>query len=94
MTQIDFEAAKEMEERYDPEIQFRPVSGAAKWLVGGLLVFLSAFHYYTAGFGILEHHWHTGVHLAFVLGLIFIVFSANRGRAGQDQNRGCCTVRR
>ena len=81
MPKIDFDAAKQMEEQYDPEIQFRSVHGPARWVVASLLIFLSFFHYYTSGFGILEHHWHTGVHLALVLGLIFIVFSANRSTA-------------
>ena len=32
------------------------------------------FHYYTAGFGLLQEITHRGVHLAFVLGLVFLVF--------------------
>lgn len=88
MTEIDFEAAKELEVRYDPEIQFRPIQGAAKWLVAGLLISISGFHYYTAGFGLLSDHWHTGIHLSFVLGLIFIVFAGNRARAGEANTPG------
>ena len=38
----------------------------------GLLILLSLFHYYTAGFGLLQEITHRGVHLAFVLGLIFL----------------------
>ena len=34
---------------------------------------LSAFYYCTAGFGLLQEVTHRGVHLAFVLGLIFLV---------------------
>ena len=76
MAQIDFEKARELEERYDPEIQFRDTWGLVRWIVVGLLFTLSVFHYYTSGFGVLEVHWHTGIHLTFVLGLIFIVFPA------------------
>lgn len=72
------EELEELEERYDPEMQFRFTSGVAKWLVVALLFSLSSFHYYTAGFGVLEHHWHVGVHLAFVLGLIYLVYTAHR----------------
>ena len=43
-----------------------------------LLIALSCFHYYTAGFGLLRETTHRGVHLAFVLGLIFIVFARKR----------------
>ena len=69
---------EELEERYDPEMQFRKMTGVAKWLVVALLFLLSLFHYYTAGFGVLEHHWHVGVHLAFVLGLIYLVYTTHR----------------
>ncbi len=82
MSTFDYDKARELEERYDPEIQFRPLSGAARVVVVALLVTLSGFHYYTAGFGVLTHHWHTGVHLAFVLGLVFLVFPARRHAAG------------
>jgi TRAP transporter 4TM/12TM fusion protein len=42
------------------------------------LVSLSIFHYYTAGFGLLRESTHRGVHLAFVLSLIFLVFGFNK----------------
>ena len=60
-------------------MQFRSTYALAKWLVVGLLFLLSLFHYYTAGFGVLTHHWHVGFHLAFVLGLIYLVYSPHRG---------------
>jgi TRAP transporter 4TM/12TM fusion protein len=55
-------------------MRFRPLGPATATLVGGLLIALSLFHYYTAGFGLLQEITHRGVHLAFVLGLIFLVF--------------------
>ena len=63
-----------LEQKYDPEMRFRPLTAMAATVVGGLLILLSAFHYYTAGFGLLQEVTHRGVHLAFVLGLIFLVF--------------------
>jgi TRAP transporter 4TM/12TM fusion protein len=78
MSIIDPTAIRHLEEKYDPEMQFRPVTPSASWLVGGLLVALSVFHYYTAGFGILREATHRGIHLAFVLGLIFLVFGIRR----------------
>jgi len=80
MAEIDFDKARELEEQYDPEIQFRDTWGPVRWLVIGLLFTLSVFHYYTSGFGVLEAHLHTGVHLAYVLGLIFIVFPLHAGK--------------
>ena len=65
---------QELEEKYDPEMRFRPMVPPASLIVAGLLIVLSCFHYYTAGFGLLRETTHRGVHLAFVLGLIFLVF--------------------
>ena len=70
----DDQTLAQLEQKYDPEMRFRPLTALAATLVGGLLLLLSLFHYYTAGFGLLQEVTHRGVHLAFVLGLIFLVF--------------------
>lgn len=84
MAKIDLERAAALEHEYDPEMHFRSVLKPAAYLVGGLLAGLSAFHYYTAGFGILPEHWHKGIHLGFVLGLIFIVFGLTKRINDED----------
>ncbi|WP_137127886.1 TRAP transporter permease [Roseomonas sp. HF4] len=71
---LDLDAAAELEKKYDSEVSFRELRGVTAAIVSTLLVALSAFHYYTAGFGILTEHWHKSIHLAAVLGLIFIMF--------------------
>lgn len=73
--ELNHEQAQKLEKEYDPEMQMRPMDTPATWIVGFLLVLLSCFHYYTAGFGLLRESTHRGVHLAFVLGLIFLVYS-------------------
>ena len=73
-TTLDPKALQELEEKFDPEMRFRPLTETAATIVGGLLILLSIFHYYTAGFGLLQEVTHRGVHLALVLGLIFLVF--------------------
>ncbi len=75
---IDDKAAAELEAKYDSEMRFRPMANVALTTVTFLLIALSAFHYYTAGFGLLREATHRGVHLAFVLGLIFLVFAFNK----------------
>ena len=72
--ELDEAKARELEEKFDSEIRFRPLAPLAARLVGTLLVVLSLFHYYTAGFGLLPEMIHRGIHLSFVLGLIFLVF--------------------
>jgi TRAP transporter 4TM/12TM fusion protein len=76
--QIDEAKAQALNEKFDPEIRFRPLTPVATWIVSVLLVSLSIFHYYTAGFGLLRESTHRGVHLAFVLSLIFLVFGFNK----------------
>ena len=75
---LDDRKLQELEEKFDPEMRFRPVVPPALQIVKWLLIALSCFHYYTAGFGLLRETTHRGVHLAFVLGLIFLVFSASK----------------
>ena len=76
--EIDHEKTQKLAEKYDSEIRFRPLDKTATWIVSGLLVTLSIFHYYTAGFGLLREATHRGVHLAFVLSLIFLVFGFSK----------------
>ncbi|MBM3546968.1 MAG: TRAP transporter permease [Alphaproteobacteria bacterium] len=66
--------ARSLEEKFDPEMRFRPLTPAAGWIVAGLLLTLSVFHYYTAGYGLLRETTHRGIHMAFVIGMIFLVF--------------------
>ncbi|KGD99206.1 TRAP transporter permease [Rhizobium sp. YS-1r] len=89
--ELDEAKARELEEKFDSEIRFRPLSPTAARLVGVLLVTLSIFHYYTAGFGLLSEVVHRGIHLSFVLGLIFLVFPFTR--RGYDQPAQSSLVR-
>lgn len=77
-TTLDNKTLLELEQKFDPEMRFRPLASVAATFVGALLLLLSLFHYYTAGFGLLQEITHRGVHLAFVLGLIFLVFPHRR----------------
>ncbi|QII87368.1 TRAP transporter permease [Bordetella hinzii] len=76
--EIDHDKTQKLAEKYDAEIRFRPLDKTATWIVSLLLVTLSIFHYYTAGFGLLREATHRGVHLAFVLSLIFLVFGFSK----------------
>jgi TRAP transporter 4TM/12TM fusion protein len=80
----DAKVLLELEEKFDPEMRFRPTVAPATFIVKWLLVALSCFHYYTAGFGLLREVTHRGVHLAFVLGLVFLVFSASKKATAKD----------
>jgi TRAP transporter 4TM/12TM fusion protein len=78
---LDERKLQELEEKFDPEMRFRATVPPATQIVKWLLIALSCFHYYTAGFGLLREATHRGVHLAFVLSLIFLVFAFSKKHA-------------
>ena len=82
--ELDNAKIQKLEAELDPEMRFRPLLPAAGWFVALALFGLSCFHYYTAGFGLLPETTHRGIHIAFVLGLIFLVFSARRSETLLD----------
>ena len=84
-TPIDADKLAELESKYDSEMRFRPMANLAATTVTVLLIALSCFHYYTAGFGLLREATHRGVHLAFVLALIFLVFGFNKKASAQQR---------
>lgn len=66
--------------KFDNESNFRDLKGVLKWLVTITCVVLSVFHIYTAGFGLLNEISHRTVHMAFIMGLLFIVFPRRQPR--------------
>ncbi|TAG78987.1 MAG: TRAP transporter permease [Betaproteobacteria bacterium] len=85
-TMIDDKAVAELESKYDSEMRFRPMANIALKTVTFLLIALSVFHYYTAGFGLLREATHRGLHLAFVLALIFLVFAFSKKAQTQEKS--------
>jgi TRAP transporter 4TM/12TM fusion protein len=69
-------------EQFDPESSFRRLVGVSAGIVTVLAVGLSGWHYYTAGFGLHNEIAHRAIHLAIVLGLVFLVFPRQRRLKG------------
>ncbi len=69
-------------EQFDPESNFRRLAGWAAAFVTVLAVGLSAWHYYTAGFGLRNEIAHRAIHLSVVLGLCFLVFPRQKRLPG------------
>jgi TRAP-type uncharacterized transport system fused permease subunit len=68
--------------KYDPELRFRRVTGITARVTFIMAIVLSIFHIYTAGFGVLQEWRHRTFHLAFVLPLVFFLYSIRRGETG------------
>ncbi len=60
--------------QYDSESNFRETRGLLKAFITLACVVLSAFHIYTAGFGLLNEISHRSLHLTFIMGLLFLIF--------------------
>ena len=69
--------------KYDSEQRFRSLLGGWHWLVFYLAVAMSLFQLYTAGFGLLDAHEQRSIHLAFILGLTFLLFPVKGTRKSQ-----------
>ena len=69
-------------EQFDPESSFRRLAGFAALFVTVMTVGLSAWHYYTAGFGLENEIAHRAIHLTVVLGLCFLVFPRQKRLPG------------
>lgn len=75
------EELQAIEQRFDPETRFRVLSPALTLAVGVILFLLSAYHFYTAGFGIPRATTHAGAHMGVTLFLVFLSFSAFGARS-------------
>lgn len=69
-------------EQFDPESSFRRLVGWSAKVVMVLCAGLSAWHYYTAGFGLQNEIAHRAIHLSVVLGLCFLVFPRQKRLPG------------
>lgn len=77
---LSAEELQAIEQRFDPETRFRTLSPPLTLVVGAILFMLSAYHFYTAGFGIPRATTHAGGHMGVTLFLVFVSFSALGGR--------------
>ena len=76
--QLSPEMLAELERKYDPETAFRATGPGLSRVISVLLVAMAAYQFYAAGFGLIRELLHRGIYLAFVLGLVFLLFSWRR----------------
>lgn len=68
----------EIERKYDPELAFRSTGPIMAWVIAVPLVALALYQYYASGFGLIRELLHRGIFLAFMLGLVFLLFAWRR----------------
>jgi TRAP transporter 4TM/12TM fusion protein len=71
---------QQIEERFDPELQFRVLVRPVAITAAALLFALSVYHFYTAGYGIPRATTHRGLHMGVTLFLVMLSYSAFSGR--------------
>jgi TRAP transporter 4TM/12TM fusion protein len=69
------EQLAEIERKFDPETAFRATGKKLGFLISGVLVAMSLYHFYASGPGLIRELLHRSIHLSFVLGLVFLMFS-------------------
>lgn len=72
------ELIAEIEHDFDPEMAFRQTGKFLGIVISIALVAMSVYHFYASGFGLIRELLHRGIHLSFVLGLVFLLFSWRR----------------
>ena len=72
------EEITDIERKFDRAVLFRPTGKVLGALIAFILVCMSGYHFYASGFGLIRELLHRGIHLSFVLSLVFLLFSATK----------------
>jgi len=80
--ELTAEELAKIERKFDPETAHRVTGPTVAMIISVLLVAMSVYHFYASGFGLIRELLHRGIHLAFVLGLGFLLFSWRRDPYG------------
>ena len=72
------EQLAEIERKYDPETAFRATGKKLGLFIATALVAMSVYHFYASGFGLIREILHRGIHISFVLGLVFLLFGIRK----------------
>ena len=81
------EQTQELMAKFDPEAGHRRLTGLIGWIALAGLVGFSVFQLYTAIFGVFTAQLQRSIHLAFALGLIFLLFPASKKKL-HDKTKG------
>jgi len=74
-----------LERKYDSETAFRPTAKALGIVISIALVAMAVYHFYASGFGLIRELLHRGIHISFVLGLVFLLFGGRKTTPGRPR---------
>jgi TRAP transporter 4TM/12TM fusion protein len=78
MEQVSNDKVKELLSKYDSESAFRDLKGKMGWIVSFFAISFSIYQLYTSLFPPPPAQVHRSIHLAFALGLIYLLFPATK----------------
>ena len=82
---LDESTQMEIMEKYDAEARFRKHKGIMAIIVTSIAIAMSAFHFYTAGFGLLTAMKQRGIHLAFLMTLTFLLYPGSKKESSKNR---------
>ncbi len=86
--ELSAEELAQIERKYDTESAFRPMGPRMGMLISIILAAMSVYHFYASGFALIRELLHYGIHLSFVLGLTFLLFSWRRDITANGPPKG------
>ncbi|MEQ8653984.1 MAG: TRAP transporter permease [Kiloniellales bacterium] len=78
------EELKALERRFDREMAFRATGPQIAFVIAAALVAMSLYHFYASGFGLIREILHRGIHIAFVMGLAFLLYPFRRSAQSES----------
>ena len=77
----------ELEAEYDPQLSFRKLGPKLNIIIVILLVSMSVYHFWASGFGLVREVLHRGIHISYVIGLVFILFNWKKKKDNFDEHK-------
>ena len=75
---ISPEEVSKLEEKFEIKSNERKLKNFLKLLTFIALVTMSIYHFYASGFGTIRDILHRGIHISFVVGLVFLFYNWKR----------------
>ena len=72
---ISPEEVSKLEEKFEIKSNERKLKNFLKLLTFIALVTMSIYHFYASGFGTIRDILHRGIHISFVVGLVFLFYN-------------------
>ena len=77
----------DIEKKYDPQLAFRKLWPQLDIFIIAVLVSMSVYNFWASGFGLVREVLHRGIHISFVIGLVFILFRWKKAKNNFEKKK-------